>query len=503
MFLYLVVYYEVIRGQCIDLTFVSVFLAFSPKWIDTFTCAKGRKMAKKKCMLLLIWDGLRPDFVRPEWTPNLCKMGRDGVVFQRHHAVFPSETRVNSSSLATGCYPGTHGITGNQIYVPKVSADAPLNTGDHGALEAVARSGELLFVPTLSDRLSEAGLSFAVVSSGSPGSSFLQCPSGAGLMVNVRGVVRPAHLEAAFGPYPEETIPATARNDRATEILVQQMASGDHAVIVGWFCDPDATQHKVGLGADLALRSIRESDARLGSILSVAEKMGCDVLVGSDHGFSTLSEPAKLSDVLNAAGVGDAVHTAAGIWLPDVSDGVLNGLVDALMAQPWVGTLFTRGKTAEGREGVPGTFSFGLGLVNHPMRTPDVMFSHAWTDEKNVFGIPGMARGSAGVASHGTNSPYDMHNVLIARGPNFQSGLAVDVPSGLIDIAPTLYYLATGQVMPGVDGRILREALCEACAPERIEKRVYEVHKAGRTQFLEIHEVDGTRYMEKGWVTRA
>lgn len=71
------------------------------------------------------------------------------------------------------------------------------------------------------------------------------------------------------------------------------------------------------------------------------------------------------------------------------------------------------------------------------------MFSRAWTDDKNAFGVPGIALGSSGVASHGTNSPHDLHNVPIACGPNFQSGVMINVPTGLIDLAPTLYYLST------------------------------------------------------------
>ena len=91
-------------------------------------------------VIVIIWDGFRPDFVRPDLTPNLCQMGDDGVVFLHHHAVFPSETRVNASSIATGCYPGTHGIVGNRFHVPDFGE---INTGDHEDLQKLRSRSEV------------------------------------------------------------------------------------------------------------------------------------------------------------------------------------------------------------------------------------------------------------------------------------------------------------------------------------------------------------------------
>ncbi|MBK36227.1 MAG: hypothetical protein CME26_11960 [Gemmatimonadetes bacterium] len=53
-------------------------------------------------IVLTIWDGLRPDFVRNDLTPLLCEVAERGVRFDAHRSVFPSETLVNSSSIATG-----------------------------------------------------------------------------------------------------------------------------------------------------------------------------------------------------------------------------------------------------------------------------------------------------------------------------------------------------------------------------------------------------------------
>lgn len=70
--------------------------------------------------LVFVLDGLRPDSINESDTPNLHRMRKEGVWFENTHAVFPTVTRVNATSLATGTYPARHGIMGNSIYVPAV-----------------------------------------------------------------------------------------------------------------------------------------------------------------------------------------------------------------------------------------------------------------------------------------------------------------------------------------------------------------------------------------------
>src|SRR5262249_9012941 len=71
--------------------------------------------------LLIVVDGLRPDYVTAEVMPNLTALGKRGVVFNRHHSVYPTVTRVNASSISTGAYPEAHGLLGNTVYFSKVN----------------------------------------------------------------------------------------------------------------------------------------------------------------------------------------------------------------------------------------------------------------------------------------------------------------------------------------------------------------------------------------------
>ena len=68
-------------------------------------------------VLLLVVDGLRPDYVTADVMPRLDALARRGVRGLAHHSVYPTVTRVNSSSIFTGVYPEGHGIMGNSVYV--------------------------------------------------------------------------------------------------------------------------------------------------------------------------------------------------------------------------------------------------------------------------------------------------------------------------------------------------------------------------------------------------
>src|SRR6202167_2153168 len=70
-----------------------------------------------RIVVLMVWDGLRPDFVTQRDTPNLFKMAREGVRFDRHHSIFPTLTMVNATALATGAPPGVNGLEGNNFYL--------------------------------------------------------------------------------------------------------------------------------------------------------------------------------------------------------------------------------------------------------------------------------------------------------------------------------------------------------------------------------------------------
>ncbi|MEO5999702.1 MAG: alkaline phosphatase family protein, partial [Chitinophagaceae bacterium] len=126
--------------------------------------------------LIVFFDGLRPDYITKEGMSNLYAFKQMASYGNQHHSVFPTVTRVNSSSYSTGSYPGTHGIMGNSVYFPKVNSNTALNTGEASDLNkvAVSENGKLLTATSLGEILAAAGKMMMVFSSGSTGQALLQ-----------------------------------------------------------------------------------------------------------------------------------------------------------------------------------------------------------------------------------------------------------------------------------------------------------------------------------------
>lgn len=145
--------------------------------------------AARPKVIVFVWDGLRPDSITEQDTPNLVRLrDRDGVNFAAHHSVYPTFTMMNAAALATGAYPEQHGFFGNTEYQPGPSGknaegkdidfEQPVFTEDHGVLQALdsfnrARGKRGLFaVPTLFEVAHAAGLRTASI--GKIGPAFAQ-----------------------------------------------------------------------------------------------------------------------------------------------------------------------------------------------------------------------------------------------------------------------------------------------------------------------------------------
>src|SRR5262249_34679111 len=166
------------RGN--DLLLVSTRFLLTAIVVALITSPSGAQAPRTQ--IVIVVDGLRPDEITAATMPRLTRLGQRGVMFNAHHSVFPTVTRVNSSSMVTGVYPEGHGLLGNTIYIASVNATRGLDTGVYTNLEAVARaSGRLLTAPTLGEILKSAGKTLMAAGSGSSGALFLLDPTGAGV----------------------------------------------------------------------------------------------------------------------------------------------------------------------------------------------------------------------------------------------------------------------------------------------------------------------------------
>jgi arylsulfatase A-like enzyme len=434
--------------------------------------------------LVIVVDGLRPDYVTPDVMPRLFRLGQRGIVFKAHHAVFPTVTRVNSPSFVTGSYPETHGLMGNNIYIPRANPSKGLDTGDKVNLEAAERAeGKLLTAPTLGEILQPAGRKVLAVGSGSSGSVYLLNHSSSNGATIHPDFTYPASLAAraaaVLGPVPAHATPNDAQSQYAIDAYLKLGLDEIHPdVTFMWLNDPDGTAHANGIGAELTLKSLALVDAGIGRVEDALRAKGLldrtNIFITSDHGFSTHTGTFRLASVVAPFakplpdGSPDIVVAEGAIYFRGGADAArVSAIVALLQQRPEVGAIFTRPKSSAAAEGiVPGTLSFAVARWNHP-RSGEVLVSANWTDEKNDAGYPGKTT-DIGKAGHGTSSPFDIHNTLIAAGPDLREHASSDVPTGNVDLAPTLLHLLGMNVPSSMTGRVIEEALRNGPAIESV-----------------------------------
>ncbi len=431
--------------------------------------------------LLIVVDGLRPDYVTADVMPNLTALGKRGVVFSRHHSVYPTVTRVNASSISTGAYPETHGLLGNTVFFPSVNSTTFLDTSDRGNLLKIAQAeGRLLTAPTLGESLQAAGRKMLVVSSGSTGSAFLNNHTVSGGAILHHQYTLPAALGEdmkAIGPPPGQGAPFGALDRYAVDAFLKVgLPRVDPSVTVMWLSDLDSTAHEEGIGAPATVAILRQVDGEIKRIEDGLKAAGLfdsyDIWVTSDHGFSTHTGPSDLNAALKpfARSLPDGsprVVTGGGaIYVRDGDRAAVSAIVTTLQKTVGIGAIFMQATQPGSFDGsVAGTLSFDAVGWNHH-RSAQIQFSPDWTDAANAYGMRGTAA-SGGTAGHGSSSPWDVHNTLIAAGPDLKRGVMVDTPSANIDFAPTFLRLLNIAPPPSMQGRVLEEAVADGVASNR------------------------------------
>ena len=126
--------------------------------------ASGHGGGKAKHIVLVIFDGMRPDFVSEETTPHLWKLAQRGVVFRRHHSIYPTLTNVNAAALATGRNPNGSGLIANWIFRPELGTGKLIPTDEPDLIrQGDERSnGRYLAAPTIAELVRARGGSTAI-----------------------------------------------------------------------------------------------------------------------------------------------------------------------------------------------------------------------------------------------------------------------------------------------------------------------------------------------------
>lgn len=431
-------------------------------------------LAIKNKTLIVFFDGLRPDYITSEQMPNLYAFRQKSSVGKHHHSVFPTVTRVNSASYATGAYPGTHGILGNAVYFPEVNKNKSIGTSHNDLSKVIAAISEpLLSAVTLGEVLQTAGERMMVFSSGTTGQAFLQNHKISGGAIINPSLILPdsfkAQVLADLGEVSTEGLKNQNRHKWVTDALLKYSLDIKAPLVSAiWFSDPDGAAHEQGIGSDEAVNAIKFVDAQFGRILEAIESRGLEeeynIIISTDHGFVTHVGKEELSDFLIKEGLkkdkesDDVILAEGSVYVKDHDPDKIEKVVTALHKQEWVGAIFTKARSEKSLKGwVEGTFSFEAAHFNHK-RAGDILVAPNWNDEKNNKGFAGTDF-STGVAGHGGSSPYEIHIELMAAGPDFKRLKDTDLPTSNVDIAPTILGIYGLPVPPQMDGRVISEIL--------------------------------------------
>ena len=439
-----------------------------------FAHAQESNSRFKTKTLIVFFDGLRPDYITGEQMPNLFAFKKTAAWGKHHHSVFPTVTRVNSASYATGSYPATHGLLGNSIYIPEVAPNKSIGTtfADLSKIPA-ATSGPLLTAKSIGEVLADAGQKMMVFSSGTTGQAFLQNHTVNGAVVNP-GLILPEAFKKQvldeIGQVSEGTDEDLGKHKWITDALLKYgLVQNGPLVSAIWFSDPDGAAHEHGIGSPEAVDAIKYVDGQFGRIVAALQSKGADeqfnVIISTDHGFVTHTGKQGLTDFLIKEGFkkdkesDDVVVAEGAIYVKNHDEKVISDVVAALHKQEWVGAVFTKGaKKGDAQGRVKGTLSFDLIHYNHPKRSGDILVAPNWNDAKNDKGFAGTDF-SGGVAGHGGSSPYEINIALLAAGPDFKTGATTELPTSNIDIVPTILNIYNLPKPATMDGRAVTELL--------------------------------------------
>ncbi len=478
-----------------------------------------------KRIVVAVFDGLRPDMVRPDLTPNILRVAARGEWFRQARSVFPPVTRVATTSIATGAPPAVHGIVGNAFYFPQIMTDRVFETSEAADIRAAEQmlEGKYITAETFGDQLAKAGKTLFVVHTGSPGSAHSINPrakANGHWTFSIRGETATQTPEAVreaieqLGPLPEAELPKLKDQDYAARVMTHIVLPKQPDVALVWFNEPDTSFHYLEIGSEGSLAALKNADRAFGEILDAIEAMpdadDIAILVASDHGQISTRAELDIYAQANQAGflIGvesdlsgksfvSTLGSSAEIRALSGSAQETEKLAHWLMQHPDVSHVLSRDKN--GVDGmIEGTLS--LKAIGHGHeRAAELMFILRSDLSRDIYGLPGLGLLMPGDVApgggyHGGVNPHELNTVLIASSPDvFASGTINHRPAGIIDIGPTILDLLNVPKAATMIGQSL--------ARKPIAEPITVQLEAGRGDFAQkivCVEEDGRRFIRHG-----
>jgi predicted AlkP superfamily pyrophosphatase or phosphodiesterase len=227
----------------------------------------GRQPAGE-LLILVAFDGFRWDYDRKAPTPTLHRLAATGVRAEGLIPAYPSKTIPNMYTLATGMYPGHHGMIANTILDPatgrtfersrRADAQDPMWWGGDPIWNVIQRTGR------------KAASMFW---------------TGSEALV---GGMRPAYTREF-----DDTVPG---NDRVDQLLAWlDLPPADRpAFLAVYLNDADRAGHAYGPESPQLRAAVMAVDAQLGRLVAGLEQRGLlaqtNLVVVADHGMAEVRQ---------------------------------------------------------------------------------------------------------------------------------------------------------------------------------------------------------------------
>ncbi|MFC0410639.1 alkaline phosphatase family protein [Roseomonas elaeocarpi] len=561
-------------------------------------------------VVLFVADGLRPGMVNERTAPTLYALMQRGVRFTNTHSLFPTFTTANASGMATGHLLGDTGDFSNTIYsgfpvpgagnslTPFLESDPVLADVDEHF------SGNYLNEDTILKAARDAGLSTATIGKVGPALIFDSTErtgqhtivaddmtgrsGGVPLSDEVQKALAAANLptqaptrgdnaQAGTGTQPGTTVANIEQQNWFADVATKAVlplfkARNKPFALVFWSRDPDGSQHNQGdslgrlvpgINGPTSLAAIRNADDDLRRLLDGLRAQGLegdtDVIITSDHGFSTISKDSATSwaagqrydgvntgqlpmgfaaiDLAHALGMPlfdpdarnarledghfpsrgngligadpahpDVVVASNGgsdlVYLPNGDKALAAKVVAALAAQDYTSGLFVDSKLGRFAGTLPLSAIALEGSAVTPMPAIAVNFRSFSTGCADVTtcGVEVADSGlQQGQGMHGSFSRADTRNIMGAVGPDFRQHFADPAPASNADLGRTIARLLDLRIPDKghLVGRVLTEATPNGAMPAwRSGENRSEPDEAGRRTVVRFQSVGEVRYFD-------
>ncbi len=575
-------------------------LLTSPLWAETH----------RRNVVLFVADGLRPAMVNEKTAPAISALMARGVRFTNTHSLFPTFTTANASGMATGHMLGDSGDFSNTIYtgfpVPNAGDSMVAFLENDPVLGDVDDhfAGDYLNEETILKAARRAGYATASIGKLGPALIFDHTErSGQHTIViddmtgRKGGIPLSDELKRRLAALslPDQA-PTRGDNGKTGDLktpgtvvanVEQQIWFTDVAakavlpwyrerkqnfVMVYWSRDPDGTQHNQGdslgrlipgINGPTSLAAIRNADDNLARLLVGLKAQGLDqdtdVIVTSDHGFSTISKESATSwaarqsyadvpaSLLPPGFVALDLARGLGMTLydPDAQGAVVkagehpkrsNGLIGGDLAHPLVVVaanggsdliyLPTKDKTLAARVAsilaaqdytsglfvddalgrIPGTLPLsaialqGTAVTPIPAIAINFRSFNLGCADPTACGVEVADTGlQQGQGMHGSFSRADTRNIMAASGPGFRQRFVDPAPASNADLGKTIAHLLGLRIKDNgkLVGRVLIEAMPNGAMPKSVVRVVRSTpDELGQVTVVLSQIVGVTRYFD-------